>query len=342
MAVRKARGKRQLRQRRGPDLAELGRQVKARRLLRRQTIKELAGQARVSRNVIAQLEKRGEAAGGGSAKSTRNRRLRIDAVLRLARALDGPLEEWLSLAGTDLARREAEICQLVTEINRHKLGIKPDQRLEMFPLEYFAGLEQRLRAAGNAKALMCVSCTGQPAWAAEDREQWDRVLIACIQHGLFLAMTYPYATGSQLKQKPHLLRFYLDVEGQVVSAAHHLRSVLPADLAGRVAVFGPRQEENLVVPPLPLTACQHVLVQIGSSERERELGMWFRLGLAGPERWHILHPIKGNDETTGLAEEAAGTWGDYFAEIIKAWTPESDSGWDREQLRQMQTWRKTV
>lgn len=342
MAVRKARGKRRLRQHGGLDLAELGRQVKAQRLRRRQTIKELAELARVSRNVIAQLEKRGQTTAGGSARSTRNRPLRIDAVLRLAQALDGPLEEWLSLAGTDLARREAEICQLVTEINKHKLGIRPDQRLELFPLEYFAGLEQRLRAAGKAKALMCVSCTSQPAWAAQAHGEWDRMLIACIEHGLFLAMTYPYATNSQLKQKPDLLRFYLDVEGQVVSAAHHLRSVLPADLAGRVTVFAPRQEENLVVPPLPLTACQHAFVQMGSCERERELGMWFRAGMASPERWHILHPIKGNDETTRLAEEAVRTWGDYFAEIIKAWMPESDSGWDREQLRKMQTWRKTV
>lgn len=303
---------------------------------------DLARASGVSPRTIAKIEREGGA--------------RFDAVIRLARALAEPAENWLALAGREVSQEK--IRSVLTHDRR-----APEshfEHLERTPVQFFEDVIAQLKDRG-APALLCACVTTRPATLVNPavRQKFQELLDA----GVTLAVCSPYPHPSAIPRRHYtertaLVALYTQVFGWTRELGAQLGAAAPGK-SNQVRVFFPRccvaSDESstdhpahpayLVPPPLGLVDYRPALVKYARSAagqpEKLELGTYVRYGRGRPDQWMMLYPREGDEEDQARSNEALETWRDYFSDILRAWNATAERiHWDDDKLLDWQPLRE--
>ena len=269
---------------------------------------QLARIAGVSPKTVAKIEETGIA--------------RFDAIVRLAKALGQPVNDWMVQSGHHVPRAKLEdiLAQdRAQQIESPFSQLTPDAYME----RTFRRLEE------YQIGLRCV-CVTAPMFLSTPAilDHVKKVINA----RLHFAMVSPFPVSSERfkNRYPELLAYYTSVYNWAFQAANHIKEHIPA-ARGRVHFFAPKVQDDRslipVYPPVRVSEIRPVLTQYGyqdpkephrENKRLIEFGTYFHFLDHRPDHWV---DVCSDENATPRGIETRDMWQAYFRDILEAWTP---------------------
>jgi hypothetical protein len=273
----------------------------------------LARVAGVSPKTVVQLEETGIA--------------RWDAVARIARSLDQPVQEWLKIAGHKIPMSRIE--DLLRK--RPAAAVLAFPRVD--PADYYQRVVDRLKI--HHSALMCTCVLSNAPLATEALYQQMKDVLSA---GLHFALVCPFPRGDPnfAGTKPRLNQYYSNTYTWTCILAERLRTIMPS-LKNRIHVFAPKTYDEgtpLVWTPIRANELRPSFTKYSASDKagvKYEFGAYIRFLDGKSDSW--IDIFSGEGQASSRAEEAYGPWFDYCFDICNAWTVENgNSQYDTDKL----------